>query len=99
QSANVVKTGAWRQRRLIFELDPLTEVATQFNRYNRRLNIRVEGQAARAKRFSGVFDADDPHALAKLLESYEDLSVEEREGEIVIRDRKAGAPAVAQEPR
>ncbi len=79
---------AWRQRRLIFELDPLADVAAEFNRYNRAPRVRVEGEAARMKRFSGVFDANDPKSLVSLLATYGDLTVDERADEIVIRGRR-----------
>lgn len=87
KKVDVARTTVWRQRRLVFELDPLAEVAREFNRYNHAPRIIVEGEAARRKRFSGVFDADDPHSLTGLLATYTDLAVEERDSGIVVRSR------------
>lgn len=58
---------AWRQRRLIFENQSLAEVASEFNRYNRRQFI-VEDAQLGADLISGVFDADRPDDLVSFLE-------------------------------
>lgn len=82
---DLAKTVAWRQRRVVFRLDTLTDIAAEFNRYNRTPQIRVEGGARQACCFSGVFDADDPQAFARMLGRDGSLSVQESGGEIVIR--------------
>lgn len=99
EGADVARSLTWQQRRLVFDLSPLAEVAAEFNRYNRSPRIRVEGLAAPAKRFSGVFDADDPRSLVKLLVTYGDLSVEWQGDEIVIRDRQGAAGGSAETAR
>jgi len=43
----------------MFHATPLSEIAQEFNRYN-RLQIRVEGRDAQQLQFWGVFDADKP---------------------------------------
>jgi len=86
RQVDVTRMATWRQRRLVFELKPLAEVAQEFNRYNREPRIRVEGHA-RSKRFSGIFDVDDPRSLMNLLATYSDLAVEEHDGEVVIQTR------------
>jgi len=58
----VAEALAWRQRRLVFHDARLEDVAAEFNRYN-RTKIRIEGDAAKEIRLSGVFDADRPQAL------------------------------------
>lgn len=88
RKADIAKAQAWRQRRLVFDLAPLTQIAAEFNRYNRETQIRIEGNTAEAKRFSGVFDADDPRSLMKLLATYDDLTAEEINGEIVVHSRR-----------
>jgi len=78
---------AWRERRLVFRGDPLEDVVREFNRYN-ELQIRLEGDALRARRLTGVFDADDPMSLLQFLTRDGTLIVDETGGdEIVIRER------------
>ncbi len=86
-AADLEKTTAWRQRRLVFRLEPLADIAAEFNRYNRAPRIRVEGDVTRERRLSGVFDADDPQAFAAMLGGDETLTIATMDGEIVIRGR------------
>lgn len=83
-SAEIERVMAWRERRLVFRDQPLADVAQEFNRYN-DTQLVVEGIATRARRMTGVFDADDPGALIAFLERDPVLSVNSREGSIVIR--------------
>lgn len=83
-SAEMERVMAWRERRLIFRDEPLADIAAEFNRYN-DTQLTVEGDATRARRMTGVFDADDPGALIAFLGRDPDLSVKPREGGIVIR--------------
>jgi transmembrane sensor len=55
---NVAPVTAWTQRQLIFESRPLSEVAAEFNRYNRR-PILIESAALRSQQVTGVFQAND----------------------------------------
>lgn len=74
-------------RTLVFSGDTLAEIAEDFNRYNRSPRILVEGDAARARQFSGVFDAHDPDSLIHSLARDRYLEVVQRDGEIVIRQK------------
>lgn len=85
--ANPGEVIAWRQRRLVFHDTPLAEIAEEFNRYNHSPRIRVEGQAARAQRFAGTFDADAPEALIAALDGNPTLAIDQGADEIVIRER------------
>lgn len=87
EKADTAKATAWHQRRLLFNGDRLADVAEAFNRYNRTPQIRVEGDRARDTPLGGVFDADDPESLVKFLDNVPNLTVEQREKEVVIRDR------------
>jgi transmembrane sensor len=78
------KTLAWRERRLVFDGTPLTEIAAEFNRYNGQFRMRVEG-AATQRRFTGVFDADDPESFVALLKKDRYLSLTEQKDEVMIR--------------
>jgi transmembrane sensor len=86
-NSNVSEAVAWQQRKLIFKRTSLEEIAVEFNRYNKSVQIRLEGIEAGAFRFSGAFDADDPQSLATLLVREPDLVVDRRGEEIVIRRR------------
>jgi transmembrane sensor len=80
---DVAQVGAWQQRRLVFRDTPLSEIAEEFARFNRSPHIRVEGATLRARRISGVFDADSPEAL--LLFFKNDTSVAfERDGDSIV---------------
>jgi transmembrane sensor len=88
QSASEATTAsAWRQRRLIFENTPLEEAADEFNRYHRTMRLRTEGVPPGAHHYSGTFDADDLLSFTELLARENDLVVERKGNEIVIRPR------------
>jgi transmembrane sensor len=87
EDAIVANTVAWRQHRLIFEGATIEEMATEFNRYNRSIQLRPEGLADSVHRFDGAFEANDPRSLAAMLTKETDLVVENRGAEIVIRPR------------
>lgn len=71
---------AWRQRQLVFRKTPLTEVAAEFNRYNRR-QMRVDERAAQERQITGVFAADRPESFVLFME---------RDAEIAVRDDADG---------
>jgi transmembrane sensor len=77
---------AWRQRSLVFNASPLTEVAEEFNRYNTRQLI-IENPELRNFHVSGVFSSVDPALLLRFLRSQSELVVEETDTEIRI-DKK-----------
>ena len=83
-TAEIERVVAWRERRLIFRDEPLGAIAVEFNRYN-DTQLVVEGSATRARRMTGVFNADDPGALIAFLDRDPTLSVQSREGSVVIR--------------
>lgn len=83
---DVERAVAWRARRLVFPGDRVADVANEFNRYN-KTQIRVEGEAIRQRRMSGVFDADDPSPFIEHLARDPTLAVDKADGEIRIRIR------------
>ncbi len=86
-AVNVAQVTAWRQRRLVFEWETLGTIADEFNRYNRSPQIRVEGDAVRARRYTMVFDADNPQTLLKFLATEPELTFAADGGDFVIRSR------------
>lgn len=85
--ADVTKTVAWRERRLIFDDAPLEDMVYEFNRYNQSPRLMLDGVPPGSHHYNGIFDAADPDSLAELLSKEPDLIVERRDGEIVIRKR------------
>lgn len=57
---------AWRERRLVFDGEPLADAAAEFNRYNGR-RIIVEDPALAKRRISGVFNADRPEVIVRFV--------------------------------
>lgn len=86
-NVDIAEAVAWQQRKLIFKRTPLDEMAAEFNRYNKATQIRLEGIEPGRFRFTGAFNADDPHSLAALLAHEPDLAVTSERDEIVIRPR------------
>jgi transmembrane sensor len=84
-TTDVARITAWRQRRLMFRMDSLGTIANEFNRYNATPRVLVEGEAARTRRFSGVFDADNPEVFAQTLADDPELTVIHTDEGILIR--------------
>lgn len=77
----------WRERRLIFESEPLAEVAAAFNRFN-RTSVDIDDPALRELRISGVFAANDPESLLAYLRTLDGVDVQIRsDGSAVVRMR------------
>lgn len=83
----VSNTVAWRQHRLVFDNATLEEMATEFNRYNQSVRLRVEGLEGARHRFDGSFEATDPQSFIEMLSKEPDLAIERGVGEVVIRRR------------
>ncbi len=87
---------SWWQQQLVFERTPLSQVAAEFNRYN-RLQLRIEGEAIARKRFNGVFGSRKPESFLGYLAQDESLEFERHEYEVVIRARPGARPAGTRE--
>ncbi len=83
---------AWRQQQLIFEDTPLTLIVSEFNRYNRTPQLRIEGADVGAMRFNGVFGARNPESLLTYLSKSRSVAYERQGDEVVIRAQPALAP-------
>ncbi len=82
--AEAVSLLAWQERRLEFDPTPLSEVAAEFNRYNRHKLI-VADAAIRDLKVGGAFPVDDYPTFVRLLESSFGVSAERREHETLLR--------------
>jgi transmembrane sensor len=86
-NADVLKTVAWRERRLVFSDTSLEDMVREFNRYNPTARLTLEGIAPGNHHYNGIFDAADPDSLADLLSKEPDLQVERHGSDIVIRQK------------
>jgi transmembrane sensor len=86
QMTNVAAATAWTQHKLVFESAPLTEVAQEFNRYNRRPLVITDPEIA-SMRISGMFSSADPALILKFLRTQPELTLEETDTEIRISKR------------
>ncbi len=86
-AVNLAQVTAWRQRRLVFEWETLETIVSEFNRYNRTPQIRLEGDAVRQRRYTAVFDADNPQTLLKFLARDSDLAFAAKGDDFVVRAR------------
>ena len=74
RKANVERTFAWRERRLVFEGEPLSTVVEEFNRYNSPPLV-ISDPRLREERISGVFGANDPESLLDFLAKVDHISI------------------------
>jgi len=79
---------AWVQKRLIFEETPLSEVAEEFNRYNRRPLAIDDAELAKLK-ISGVYSSIDPASLINFLRNQNSIRVIETEDQVRVVRREA----------
>ena len=80
--ANVERTFAWRERRLVFDGEPLSTVVEEFNRYNSPPLV-ITDPRLRAQRISGVFGANDPESLLDFLVKVDHITVTRDAGQAV----------------
>ena len=83
---------AWLQRKIVFEREPLGEVADEFNRYG-IVRFVIEDAGLRALPVSGVFYADDTDSFTAFLASLDGIRVERTPGEIHVMRRDAAEPS------
>jgi ferric-dicitrate binding protein FerR (iron transport regulator) len=72
--ADVERTFAWRERRLVFDGEPLSTVVEEFNRYNSPPLV-ISDPRLRGQRISGVFGANDPESLLDFLVKVDHISI------------------------
>jgi transmembrane sensor len=99
RGVNVAASVAWTQRQLMFEHRPLSEVAEEFNRYNRD-RIDIDSAELKRQEVTGVFEAKDPASFVAFLSGIP--GVEIREGangtHIVLLRSPAGHPDTRRVP-
>ena len=73
---NVAPTVAWMQRQLMFEHQPLSDVAEEFNRYNRD-RIDIDSAELKRQEVTGVFEANDPASFVAFLSGIPGVEIRE----------------------
>lgn len=81
-SVNADAAFAWTRGQLVCDDRPLADIVAELNR---RFGggIQVSAQAAN-RRFSGVLELDDRKAVARRLASYLSLSVDDKDGQLIL---------------
>jgi transmembrane sensor len=82
-TANIERTLAWRERRLVFDGAPLEEVVKEFNRYNSPPLV-IADPRLKGQRISGVFGANDSESLLDFLVKMDHVTIH-RDGAESIR--------------
>jgi transmembrane sensor len=82
QHADLTAATAWMQRKLIFEGSKLSDVVSEFNRYNRR-QLVIEDPRLADFQISGVYSSTDPSSLLRFLAD-QGIAVREGDGEVAI---------------
>jgi transmembrane sensor len=80
---NIAIATSWIQRELEFESASLSEVAEEFNRYNKRPLI-IEDPSLYDFHITGVFSSSDPASLIRFLRERPGVRVTETESEIRV---------------
>jgi transmembrane sensor len=86
--ADTLAATAWVQKRLIFEETPLSEVADEFNRYNRR-PLTIDDDELKRLKISGVYSSIDPASLINFLRNQNSIRVIETEDQVRVVRREA----------
>jgi transmembrane sensor len=86
--ADTIAATAWVQKRLIFEETPLSEVADEFNRYNRR-PLAIDDAELKKLKISGVYSSIDPASLINFLRNQNSIRVIETEDQVRVVRREA----------
>ena len=69
------RTTSWMRREIVFDHEPLEQVAAEFNRYAPK-PIEITTPALKSLQISGVFATDDPDAFIAFLRSLKGVRVE-----------------------
>jgi transmembrane sensor len=76
RGVNVAASVAWTQRQLMFDHRPLSEVAEEFNRYNKD-RIDIDSAELKGQEVTGVFEAKDPASFVAFLSSVPGVEIRE----------------------
>ena len=77
---------AWREGRIAFEGEPLSEAAAEFARYS-RTRIEIRDPALAQEPITGLFAASDPVGFSRAVASALDARVEQQGGTVILTRR------------
>jgi transmembrane sensor len=86
RNVNIAAMVAWRERRLVFEDEPLANVVTELNRYNRNKVVLADG-VGQDVRVTAKFQNDKVQSLLRYLDDQSDLEARPEGDNWVIRKR------------
>lgn len=86
RDVDVERALAWREGKLVFDDESLSEAALRMNNYSTR-KIVVEGHAAESLRVSGVFHAGDTQAFVDAVKSYFPVTATTTGDTVIIRPK------------
>ncbi len=86
KSVDLRQATAWLKRQIVFDRQPLGEVAQEFNRYS-RVKIEIEDSDLSAMRVSGVFNAYDTESFVGFLDRLDGVFVEKGYNQIRVRSK------------
>lgn len=81
------RTLAWQTRWLEFDMQPLSAMVAEFNRYNEHQLEIADADLAR-RRFGGNFRADNSEAFVELLQDRFDVIAKHEEGKTILTLRR-----------
>jgi transmembrane sensor len=84
--ANVAAATAWRQGKVIFDAEPLSEAARRLNRYS-RLQVVIDDPQLAQLSVSGMFEVGDSREFVHVMESYLQLKADYSEAGVVRLQR------------
>lgn len=76
---NMATATSWTQHQLVFENRPLSEVAAEFNRYNRS-RIEIDSADLERQEVTGVFQSNDPGSFISFLSHIPGVEIRETSG-------------------
>jgi transmembrane sensor len=85
EHANVVGATAWTEHQIVFDGASLSDVAEEFNRYNRK-HLVIDGPSRDTFHISGVFSSTDSESLIRFLRDRPGLRIVETATEIRIQE-------------
>lgn len=86
-SADLVSRAlAWREGRIAFEGEPLSEAAAEFARYS-KTRIEISDPALAREPITGLFAASDPVGFSRAVASALDARVEQQGGTVILTRR------------
>jgi transmembrane sensor len=76
---NMATATSWTQHQLVFESRPLSEVAAEFNRYNRG-HIEIDSPDLQRQEVTGVFQSNDPGSFLSFLSQIPGVEIRDAGG-------------------